>query len=128
MNINHPAKRIEGMTIPLRGTVLDPPGAEGSSGGVPIWIATDAALHIKAIKLSCNADPDTELTLALKYADAPIGLAGSALIAQCDTTAGVFSSTIDVAVAAGKFIYFEFEAAPDAALLWFAFDIQYTYD
>jgi hypothetical protein len=115
----------------LRGTLTDPPGYQAIDTQIPIWIATDAAITITSIKISCDADPTTELDLDLKFADAPIGWANATLIDVCDTTAGVFSATSgfdDATVPSGKVIYFEFGAAPDAATLWFTFEIQFTYD
>lgn len=115
----------------LRGTLTDPPGYQAIDTQIPIWIATDAAITITSIKISCDADPTTELDLDLKFADAPIGWANATLIDVCDTTAGVFSATSgfdDATVPSGKVVYFEFGAAPDAATLWFTFEIQFTYD
>ena len=115
----------------LRGTLTDPPGYQAIDTQIPIWIATDAAITITSIKVSCDADPTTELDLDLKFADASIGWANATLIDVCDTTAGVFAATSgfdDATVPSGKVVYFEFGAAPDAATLWFTFEIQFTYD
>lgn len=94
-----------------------------------IWLSTDAAIHIKSITATCDADPATEPTGDIKYADAFIGLANPAIIAAWDTTAGVFSSgAIDVAVASGKCVYLQFDIGADAAITQIAFDVTYTYD
>jgi len=70
-------------------------------------------------KVSCNVDPDVEMDLDLKYADAWIGLANSAVIDVLDTTNGVSTEDTDAninggtAVAAGKMVYLNFGADPE---------------
>jgi len=115
----------------LKGTVTDPPALQAIDAQVPIWTATNAAITITSIKLTCDADPITELDIDLKFADSLIGLANATVIDICDTTSGVFSATSgfdNATVPSGKCIYFEFGAAPDENMLWFSFEIQFTYD
>lgn len=67
--------------------------------------------------LSCQADPDPELDIDLKRADAYIGVGNSAVMDVCDTTTGTSSETTeaningDAAVADTKVIYLEFGTA-----------------
>lgn len=66
---------------------------------------------------SFDADPATEADLDFKMADAYIGVANSAVIDVCDTTAGASSEIVaaningGVAVANGKVLYLEFGTA-----------------
>lgn len=68
-------------------------------------------------KVSFEADPTTEADLDLKYADAFIGVANSAVIDVLDTTAGVSSEDTNAninggaAIANGKVLYLEFGTA-----------------
>lgn len=113
----------------LRFTLIDPATAYGKSATLCIWNKTDAAIHVTNIEFRCNADPTTEVTGDIKYADSLIGLGTPTLIAAIDTTAGSFSSgAISVAVAAGKCIYLSYDTTPDAATTQHAADITFTYD
>lgn len=120
------------LTRILRGVVTDPNGYHTNVDTiVPIWIAIDAAITITSIKVWCDANPTTELDLDLKWADNLIGLANAAVVDVCDTLDGyrtITSGFDDATVAAGKCLYWSFGAAPDAAMKWFAFEIQFTYD
>jgi hypothetical protein len=116
----------------LRGTVAMPKDYyDNVDHEVCMWPATDAAITITKIQITCDADPTTELDIDLKWADAFIGLANAAVIDVCDTAAGVVLITSgfdDATVAGGKCIYWSFGAAPDAATTQFSFVIEYTYD
>jgi len=92
--------------------------------------ALDAAIHITHIEVTCEADPATQITGDLKYADAFIGLANPVLVNDFDTTAGVRSdgSITTPAIAAGKCLYLSFDVAPIVTVLEVAFDIAYTID
>jgi len=121
--------RIAGMNMHLKFTIIDPAIAYTKSTTICIWNKTDSAIHITNIEFRCNADPDTEVTGDIKYADSLIGLANATLIAAIDTTAGSFSSgAIDVAVGAGKCIYLLYDTDPDAATTQHTADITYDYD
>jgi len=70
-------------------------------------------------KVSCNVDPDVEPDLDLKRCTAWIGLGSAAVIDVLDTASGVASEDTDSnintdgsAVAAGQFIYLEFDSDP----------------
>jgi len=78
-----------------------------------------ATKGIKVVKwkLSCEADPTTELDIDLKRADAFIGVANSAVMDVLDTTAGASSEATaaninaDAVVATAKVLYLEFGTA-----------------
>lgn len=113
----------------LKFTIIDPASVYAKSATICIWNKTDAAIHVTNIEFRCNADPTTEPTGDIKYADDLIGLGTPTLIAAFDTTAGTFSSgVISVAVAAGKCIYLSYDTTPDAATTQHAVDITFTYD
>ena len=113
----------------LKFTIIDPATTYTKSATICVWNKTDAAIHIKNIEFRCNADPATEVTGDIKYADDLIGLGNPTLIAAIDTTAGTFSSgAIDVAVASGKCIYLSYDTNPDADTTQHAVDINWSYD
>jgi len=116
----------------LRGTVAKPKDFyDNVDHEICLWPATDAAITITKIQITCDADPTTELDIDLKWSDAFIGLGNAAVIDVCDTAAGVVVITTgfdDATVASGKCIYWSFGAAPDAATTQFSFSIEYTYD
>jgi len=90
-----------------------------------------AAITITAIDVTCDADPDPEIQLDLKWADAFIGLANAAVIDELDTTNGVADIDAgfdDADVASGKCIYLEWQADPDAAITQVCVDVTYDYD
>ena len=115
----------------LRAVFPDPATLYGIDTDYCLWTDTPAALTINAIKVTCNADPTTELDWNLYFADDFISKANATLIRAMDTTAGVLDVSTgwnDNTVPAGKCIYVAFDATPDAALLQVAFQAEYTYD
>jgi len=82
-------------------------------------------------KVSCNVDPDVEMDLDLKYADAWIGLANSAVIDVLDTTNGTSSEDTDAningdaAVANAKVVYLSFGADPEGTCIQMIFEMWY---
>jgi hypothetical protein len=82
-------------------------------------------------KVSCNVDPDVEMDLDLKYADAFIGLANAAVIDVLDTTNGTSSEDTDAninagaAVANGKVVYLSFGADPEGTAVQMIFEMWY---
>jgi len=90
-----------------------------------------AAITITEVTVTCDADPASELDWDLKWADAFIGLAGATLIVAIDTTNGttdVDAGWNDNTIAAGKCIYVEFAADPDANITQVCVKIRYDYD
>jgi len=124
------SNRRKGISQILRFTLVDPKSAYGKDHEFCIWSKTDAAITITNIEVTCDADPTTEPTGDIKWADAFIGLGNATVINDFDTTAGVRSDSSITAgsVAAGKCIYISFDAEPDAALTQISFAITYDYD
>ena len=90
-----------------------------------------AAITITEVTVSCDADPATELDWDLKWADAFIGLGGATLVVAIDTTNGaadIDAGFNDATVAAGKCLYVEFAADPDAGITQVMVKIRYDYD
>ena len=115
----------------LKGSIAIDPGA---------WYDTDTQVFLTEIgdeapngiiidewKCSCDVDPDVEINANLKYADAWIGLANSAVIDAIDTTNGASSEDTDAninggaVVANGKVIYIEFDADPEGTCVQMIF-------
>ena len=99
------------------------------SATICICPVTDAFLTVDSVTVTCNANPTTEPTGDLKYADAYIGLANAVVINAFDTADGVL---VDASITApnvpkGKCIYLSFDITPEAAMTEMAFDIAYHY-
>lgn len=93
-----------------------------------IFIAwTTQATTITKIIVNCDANPATELTGDLKYADDFITLANASIINDFDTTDGKRTDTsiTSGAVASGKAIYLSFDAQPDGTLNQVHFHIEW---
>jgi len=90
----------------------------------------ESAITVTGLEVTCDADPATEITGDLKWADAFIGLASAAVINDFDTTNGARSDTsiTTPAVAAGKCIYISFDVAPGADIKQISFDISFSID
>jgi len=120
---------LSGVEKHLRFTLWDPATMYAKDTRVCIVPKLDAAIHVISLEVTCDGNPATEPTGDLKYADTFIGLANPAVIQAFDTTAGVFSSgAINVAVASGKAIYVQFDAAADAAITQMSFDVTFKRD
>lgn len=121
---------IAGLPHQLRFTIIDPATVYGKDTQVCLWAKTDAAITITNLELTCNADPTTELTGDIKYADTFLGLANSAVINDFDTTNGARSdsSIASGAVAAGKAIYLQWDTTPDSAITQISGCLTYDYD
>jgi len=92
---------------------------------------TAQAITIDSFTVTLNADPTTELTFSLKFADAFIGLATATVIDDTATVAGVTTVTGgfgDATVPAGKCIYWLFDADPDDAITQASVKIYYSID
>ena len=91
--------------------------------------ALDGAIHVTEVHVTCDADPTTEPTGDVKYADAFIGLANATVIQAWDTTSGKVDVTgLNVAVASGKCVYLSFDTTPDSAITQICWDIIFSYD
>lgn len=91
--------------------------------------ALDGAIHVSEVHVTCDADPSTEPTGDVKYADAFIGMANATVIQAWDTTSGKVDVTgLNVAVASGKCVYISFDTTPDTGITQMNWDIVFTYD
>jgi len=89
------------------------------------------AITIVSIKVELDADPTTELTFSLKFADAFIGFANAVVIDDSATVVGIATITGgfgDATVPADKVIYWLFDADPDDAITQAGVTIGYTVD
>jgi hypothetical protein len=111
----------------LRVTIIDPNAAYGKDSCICIWNKTNVAIVITNLEVSCGADPTTEPTGDIKYADAFIGRANPIVINDFDTTNGVRSDSSITAgdVPSGKCVFIRFDAEPEAAMTQITFDISY---
>jgi len=109
--------------------IINPLAAQTETAVIPIWPVTPAALTVTKIVVTLNASGN-EVTGDLKYADARIGLANPVVINDFDTTSGVRTddTITSAAVAAGKFVYLQFDAAPDTAITDMTVDVTWSYD
>ena len=88
-------------------------------------------ITVEKWSVSCNVDPDVEMNMDLKRADAWIGLANSAVMDVLDTTNGVSSETTEgninggAVVTTGKVIYLEFGADPEGTCVQLHVKITY---
>lgn len=113
----------------LRFTIIDPALAYGVDTKFCLIPVTSKAMTIVNIEVTCDADPSTEITGDLKYANAFIGLASATVIRAIDTANGVsHSGAISVAVASGKCIYLSFDTIPNASIKSISFDVTYKYN
>jgi hypothetical protein len=120
-------KDVYGTNNPLIFTVPDPNGLYGTDTQICIVLSTLEAWTITRIRITCDADPTTELDMDLKYADAFIGLANATVIDVIDTTSGTtdISSGFDNAdIPLGKCLYIEFGAEPDSDITQFGVIIE----
>jgi hypothetical protein len=114
----------------LKFTIIDPASVYAKDTQVCLWPKTDAAITVTNLEFTCNADPTTEPTGDIKWADTFVGLGNATVINAFDTTAGVTSDSTILSgnVAAGKAIYVSFDATPDTLITQISFDVQYNYD
>lgn len=86
------------------------------------------AMTITKLEVTCDANPTTELTGDIKYADTFIGLANPVVINDFDTADGVRvdTSITTGAVPAGKCVYLQWDTDPDAAMTQMSVIITYT--
>lgn len=120
---------LPGVNRYLRGTIIDPKGTYGKDHEICLIPAASAALTITAIRITCDADPATELDIDLKKADAFIGMANAVVLRACDTTSGTHTATgLSLALASGKALYWSFGGEPDAAITQMSYEIVYDFD
>ena len=99
-----------------------------------VLFRTPAAITITRIHIhGSDTTPTSELAGDLKFADdiTAGSFANATVIDVCDTTSGVFTATSgfdDATIPAGKWIYFQMDASPNAAIKDFTLEINYTVD
>ena len=100
-----------------------------SGSSIPIGAEQRFAITIDSISVTCDADPTTEISGDLKYADAAIGWANATIINSITTTAGVLkdASMTSGNVAANKQLYINLHAQPDAATKFLAITLYGHY-
>ena len=111
--------------------VFDPDAVFAVDAEVCIDPRTQAAITITRIDVTLDADPTTELTFSLKFADAFIGFANAVVIDDTATVAGVTTVTAgfgDATVPANKAIYLLIDADPDDNITQASFKVSYTFD
>lgn len=118
-------------TYRVCGLVSNPQAVYAQRAQIPLFRAA-AALTITRIHISCNV---TSQNIAgdLKWADDIIdgSFANAAVIDVCDTTSGVVTITSgfdDATVASGKYVYFQLDASPNAAIKDVYLEVYYTFD
>jgi hypothetical protein len=121
---------IAGARHHLRFTIIDPATAYGKSATICIVPTLDAAITVTNLEVTCGADPTTELTGDIMYADTFIGKATPVVINDFDTAIGVRSdsSITSGAVASGKAIYVSFDTVPETAITQVSFDLSFDYN
>jgi hypothetical protein len=114
----------------LRVSIIGPADSYAVSPSVCLLQSLNAAITVNNIDVTCNANPSTQISGNIVYADAFIGTANPVVINDFNTTSGVRhdATLVSSSVAAGKCIFLAFDAAPDAALKLINFNIKYTYD
>jgi hypothetical protein len=90
----------------------------------------DAAVTVTHAVCGADADPATELTMDLKFADSFIGLANATVVTALDTLAGTTetSTFADATIPSGKAVYLQFDTTPDSTMTQFNCDVTYDYD
>jgi len=125
------AVRSEFPTPKYMFTLADPDALYATDHEWSIDPLTERAITIDSFRVTLDADPTTELTFSLKFADAFIGFANATVIDDTATVAGVTVVTGgfgDATVPANKCIYLLFDADPDDAITQASFKVYYTFD
>ncbi len=114
--------------------VVDPGAWYDTDTQVFLFTVGDEApngIIIDEWKVSCNVDPDVEMDLDLKHADAFIGLASAQVMDILDTSSGVSTEDTDAnihggdAVPNGDVVYLEFGADPEGTCVQMIFEMWY---
>jgi hypothetical protein len=90
---------------------------------VCLWGYTPA-MTVTRVRVTCNADPPTEIDADLRYADTFISKTNPVTICALDTTSGASDSgVISVSVPEGKCVYIVLNAQPDNTITQLVVDI-----
>jgi len=118
---------IKGETKSYDVTVLNPNAAYDLDTQIPVGLVKSNMIVTK-IQVSLNTTAQ-EVTGDLKWADNLTAFTGATLINDFDTTSGVRTDTSITAgsVAAGKWLYLQFDAQPHADITWMTIHIEWDY-
>ena len=123
---------LKALTLMKSGTIAYPNSYYNICGAVCPVFRAPAALTITRIHISGpDATPTAEIAVDLKWADDLTAYTNAAVIDVCDTTSGVTTITAgfdDATIAANKYIYWSFDAAPHVDWKYMWFEIHYTVD
>lgn len=113
----------------LRVTLVGPTDVYTVSPTVCLLQSLNAAITVNDIEVTCDANPTTQLSGNVLYADSFIGTANPVIINDFNTTSGVRKDVTlsNSSVAVGKCIYMVFNAEPVSTLKQVNFNIRYTY-
>lgn len=108
--------------------VVNPKEAYGVDTQIPIAL-TKKAITITKIDVSLNTS-SYDVAGDLKWADNITGFTNATVINDFDTTSGVRtdSTLTSAGVAAGKWVYLQFDSEPDASITFMSVHIEWSYD
>jgi len=120
--------KISGETKSWDVPILNPNGAYDNDTQIPIAFTT-AALTVTKIVVSNNTT-SYEVAGDLKWADNLTSFTGATVINDFDTTSGVRTddTITSGSVAAGKYVYLEFDSQPDSNITFTHVHIEWDYD
>jgi len=126
-------KYVSGTEADFYGTLLDPQAiyaVDGTNHAVTLITNTPAAFTIAAIRVTCDADPTTEITLTFQHKAAGVGYGSPTTIEAVATTAGVANITtgIDDTTIPANTKVFATLSDPDDALNECAWQIEGDWD
>ena len=111
-------------------SIVDPNTVVTASTVIPIEKATQAAVTVTKIEASSD-NASYELAGDVKFADARIGLANATVVDPFDTSSGVLSDSSiggDATIPSGKFVYLQFDSAPNASMGDCIITVYWDYD
>ena len=119
---------IKGETKCWDVTITDPNGFYDIDTQIPVALVK-SAMTITKIQVSLNATGN-QVAGDLKWADDLTAFTGATVINDFDTTSGVRTDTsiTSGSVAAGKWIYLQFDSQPNAAITWMTIHIEWDID
>lgn len=109
--------------------IINPLAAHDEAGIIPIWTSTPADLTVTALNVTLSSAAN-DVTGDLKYADDRITLVNPVVINDFDTTSGVRvdTSITSGAIPAGKFVYMQYDVAPNTAITDMTTDVTWDFD
>jgi hypothetical protein len=119
---------LKGTTFEREIDIMNPNGAYGVDTQV-FFFYTRAAMTITKIVVSLDATAN-QVAGDLKWADDLTSFTGATVINDFDTTSGVRTDTsiTSASIAAGKFVYLEFDSQPNVAIKQMFVHVEADYD